>query len=116
MKNLPILRHNPKPWFHMADGRNIVPVIDPTGNNILSAKKFIIVGKAFTGGTPVVAATGVSLVALFSMATTVGLVLAGLFLLVVGINAVEGMYGKEFRKKLNKEIGDAKKENKKTTA
>ena len=96
-----------KPWNDLA--QNKVPIIHPTGNNTGGPKVFGIVSEGYKAA-PTIVTGGLTFAALVSQAATIAFVVTGLAAIVIGINALDGIKGKEIRKRLKKEIRDAEKE------
>lgn len=75
-----------------------VPIFDWTFEE---GGAFGIVSKPFKAGTATgVGVTGLTFAAIVTNATWIALAVTGLAVVVVGINAIDGIYGKQIRKAL----------------
>lgn len=100
----------PRPWNNQVTDLSRVPIITPLSNGTAGPKYFRVVSKKFAGGAQETAVGGLTLGAIFTNATTIATVVAGLFLVIMAINAIGGIFGKDIRKALKKEPRHGKKE------
>lgn len=71
---------------------------------------FGVISAKFKGAAVAIGVGGLSLGAIISGAAVFATVVTGIAILIIGINAVEGMYGDDIRKALKTEPGNVKKE------
>ena len=100
----------PRPWNNQITDLSRIPISTPLSNDTAGPKYFGVVSKKFAGGAQATAAGGLTLGAILTNATTIATVATGLFLVIMAINAIDGVFGKDIRKALKEEPNNEEEE------